>query len=191
MFSPSAHTKIYCITNLMPQSSGSDTFFLVMLCKMLYFWRSNWKSDSKNCGLRLRSRLLWWWVCFVCVLAWTPLLCVWSLFFFLPLTHSGGHVVVGFKEAQTHTHRTGSSVNPVLLSEHQGRNKASAAMQIPQVHCPINVITTAAAWWRSEPSETWIYCFPPDTFRNHTYQQNLMWLDILIFYIQRFSLQPP
>lgn len=41
-----------------------------------------------------------------CVLAWAPGHCVWSLlgfffFFFLPLTHSGGHVAVDFKEAQT------------------------------------------------------------------------------------------
>ena len=87
----------------------------------------------------------------VCVGPGSGTLCVvppgFFFFFFLSLTHSGGHVAVDFKEAQTERGEGevegGSRANPDLLSGHQGRNKASAAMQIPQVHRPINAAATA------------------------------------------------
>ena len=49
----------------------------------------------------------------------------------------------GREEGRERGRRGGSRANPDLLSGHQGRNKASAAMQIPQVHRPINAVTTA------------------------------------------------
>lgn len=47
------------------------------------------------------------------------------------------------RQKEREREREEGAVNPDLLSEHQRRNKASAATQIPQVHCPINAITTA------------------------------------------------